>query len=64
MHDIIGSKKMENGIVVFWLEKDERKWESFNYQELVDMKINALDLLDQPESYRIDESAHAIIVKK
>lgn len=64
MHDIIGSKKMENGIVVFWLEGGASKYESFNYQELLDMKINALDLLDRPASYKIDKAARTIVVKK
>jgi hypothetical protein len=64
MHDIISTKKMENGIVVFWDEKGEKKYESFNFQELIDMKINALDLLNQPKLYKIDKAAHAIIPKK
>jgi hypothetical protein len=64
MHDIVSSRKMENGIVVFWDEKGEKKNESFNYQELIDMKINALDLLDRPKSYKIDKDAHKLIVKK
>ena len=64
MHDIISSKKMENGIVVFWDEKGEKKNESFNYSELIDMKINALDLLERPKSYKVDKEAHKLIVKK
>ena len=64
MQEIVSSKKMENGIVVFWEEKGEKKNESFNYGELVDMKINALDLLDRPKSYKIDRAAHRLIVKK
>ncbi|RPI40576.1 MAG: hypothetical protein EHM53_01315 [Methanoregulaceae archaeon] len=64
MHDIISSKKMENGIVVFWEEKGEKKYESFNYQELIDMKINALDLLGTPKSYKVDKAAHKLIVKR
>ena len=64
MNDIVGSKKMENGIVVFWMEKDEKKYDSFNYSELIDMKINALDLLERPESYQVDISAHKLIEKK
>jgi hypothetical protein len=64
MQDIHSSKKMENGIVVFWDEKGEKKYESFNYAELVDMKINALDLLDRPKSYKVDKAAHKIIVQK
>lgn len=64
MHDITTSKKMENGIVVFWEEKGGKKYESFNFQELIDMKVNALDLLDRPKSYKVDTSAHVIIAKK
>ena len=64
MQDIATSKKMENGIVVFWTEKDVKKNESFNYSELIDMKINALDLLEHPKSYRVDTAAHKLIVKK
>ncbi len=64
MHDILSSRKMENGIVVFFEENGEKKYESFNYSELIDMKINALDLLDKPKSYKVDKAAHKLIVKK
>ena len=64
MHDIISSKKMENGIAVFWDEKGEKKYESFNYSELIDMRINALDLLDRPKSYKVDTDAHLLVSKK
>lgn len=64
MQPIIGSKKMENGIVVFWLDGNDKKWDSFNYQELIDMKINAMDLLDSPASYNVDPKAHKLIMKK
>lgn len=64
MQDIVSSKKMENGIVVFWKEKDEKKYDSFNYSELIDMKINALDLLERPKWYGIDVERHKIISKK
>lgn len=60
MHDITSSRKMENGIVVFWNEDEEKKYESFNYAELIDMKINALDLLKDPKAYRVDKEAHLI----
>jgi hypothetical protein len=64
MHEIVSSKKMENGIVVFWNEKNDKKYDSFNYAELIDMKINALDLLEHPKSYKVDRDAHRIIDKK
>jgi len=64
MQDILSSRKMENGIVVFWEEKGVKKNESFNYAELIDMKINALDLLDHPKSYKVDKATHVIVSKK
>jgi hypothetical protein len=64
MHNVVSSKKMENGIVVFWEEGDTKTSESFNYAELVDMNINALDLLERPKSYKVDKDAHKLIVKK
>jgi len=50
--------------VVFWMEKDEKKYDSFNYAELIDMKINALDLLEHPKSYKVDVTGHKLIIKK
>lgn len=64
MQDILSSRKMENGIVVFWEEKGAKKNESFNYAELIDMKINALDLLDHPKSYKVDKESRVIVSKK
>jgi hypothetical protein len=64
MYEVAMSRKMENGIVVFWMERNDTRYESFNYQELQDAGINALDLLDRPKSYRVDPAAHKIIVKK
>jgi hypothetical protein len=33
-------------------------------RELIDMKINALDLLDNPKSYKVDVTGHKLIMKK
>jgi hypothetical protein len=63
MYDIESSKKMENGIVVFYQQKGEKKYESFNYQELIDLKINALDLLDHPHRYSVDIEVHKVYAK-
>jgi hypothetical protein len=63
MYDIESSKKMENGIVIFYILKGEKKFESFNYQELIDQKINALDLLEHPHRYRVDSESHTVITR-
>lgn len=64
MQQIFESRKMENGIVVFWMEGNDMKYESYNYLELQDQGINALDLLNRPRSYRVDTAAHTLTVKK
>ncbi len=64
MQNIMNSKKMENGIVVFWEEKGEEKDESFTYSELIDLKINALDLLARPKSYKVDKESHRVVSQK
>ena len=64
MHDIKASKKMGNDIMVSFDENGTTRFEAFNFQDLLDMKVNALDLLDRPMSYKIDRAAHKIVSKK
>jgi hypothetical protein len=62
MKDIVTTRKMENGVAVYYLEDNEKKLESFNYSELIDLKINALDLLDNPKSYQVDPEKHRVLM--
>jgi hypothetical protein len=64
MHDIVKTRKMENGIACYYGESGKEKFESFNYSELIDQKINALDLLDDPKNYAVDTAKHKIVMKK
>lgn len=64
MHDIKASKKMGEGIMISYDENGATKFDSYNFQDLIDMKINSLDLLERPMSYRIDPVAHKIVSKK
>ncbi len=64
MQTILNVKKMENGIAVYYDEGGETKFESFNFSELVDMKINALDLLKDYKNYTVDAKTHAIAMNK
>jgi hypothetical protein len=64
MYDIKASKMMGEGILISYEENDVNKYESYNFQDLLDMKINSLDLLDRPMSYRVDPVAHKIVSKK
>jgi len=61
MEQISGSRKRTEGIEVYWLEKDEEKQVFFSYQEIIDMKINAMDLLENPRFYLMDTKNVRII---
>lgn len=64
MYDIKASKRMGNDITVSYEVDGKTRFESFNFQDLIDLKINALDLLDRPMTYRIDPAARTIVSKK
>lgn len=60
MQQITSSKKYQNGIQVFWSENVNKLNDFFSYDELIDQKINALDILNNPQSYVINRAAHQI----
>jgi hypothetical protein len=55
MKKIVRSKKYETGIQVFVEDKGEGACVFFSFPELIDLKINAFDLLQNPGIYRYDE---------
>jgi hypothetical protein len=61
MKDITGVEKRENGIVVEFREGPGYKIEPFTYAELIDLRINALDLLEHPQNYALDREARKIV---
>lgn len=64
MHDIVATRKMENGVACYFGESGSEELESFTYQELIDQKINALDLLKDPKNYAVDTDTHRVVMKK
>jgi len=60
MKKIEKSKKYQNGIQVSWTEEEKEFADFFPYEELIAMKINALDLLKNPGIYRVDEKNHKL----
>jgi len=60
MEQITGSMKRETGIEVSWMEKGKEQNAFFSYQDIIDMKINAIDLLENPRFYLIDAGKHRI----
>lgn len=64
MYNITKTRKMENGVAVYYVEKGEEKFETFNYSELIDLKINALDLLKDAKHYAVDTKKHRVVMTK
>ncbi|PKL63869.1 MAG: hypothetical protein CVV32_11690 [Methanomicrobiales archaeon HGW-Methanomicrobiales-3] len=64
MHDLVSSKKTDNGIIVCWSEGNQVKDRSFTHQELVEMKIDADDLLGRPMLYKITMELNKYLLKR
>ena len=48
---------------MYWEEKGEEMEASFSFMELIDRRINSLDLLEYPKKYMYDEDSGALILK-
>ena len=55
MRFLIASRQKVTGIVVSWKEAGATRSRFFSYAELIALQINAIDLLDHPQAYQIDE---------
>ncbi len=60
MKEITSSKKYQNGVQVIWTDAGSDSADFFTYEELIDMKINAFDILNNPNIYRIDPGSHSL----
>ena len=63
MKEIITGVKRDDGIITVWQDGKDTKSSFFEYSELIDMKINALDLLDHPKMYLLDPEKNVIKMK-
>ena len=54
MKEIISTVREDYGVDIRWREGREERHDFFTYSELVDMKINVLDLLEHPRYYEVD----------
>ena len=60
MQQITSSKKFQNGVQVFWTDAGNDRNDFFSFEDLVDQKINALDVLNNPQIYVINVPGHKI----
>jgi hypothetical protein len=60
MQQIVTATKRDSGIDVQYEKGSDIRNAFFSYSKLIDMKINALDLLDVPDMYLLDEKSKTI----
>ena len=63
MQRIMTSERLPGGITVYWKAGSEEMETSFSFMELVDRRINSLDLLEHPAKYLFDTDSGALILK-
>ena len=63
MQRLTASERLPGGITVYYDEGDEEMETSFSFMELIDRRINSLDLLENPKKYQYDTDTGALILK-
>ncbi|MDD3622751.1 MAG: hypothetical protein PHQ81_10140 [Methanofollis sp.] len=60
MQEITGVRKLANGVLVEYSQEGGRRTAGFTYQEIIDMRVNAFDLIENPDDYLIEPMARRI----
>jgi len=55
MQPILRTERLGDGVNVVWEKAGEEMTSFFSFTELIDIRVNALDILDNPGNYGIDE---------
>ena len=57
---VSGTRRRGDGVNVTWAAGGEEREAFFSFGELIDLKVNVLDLLNNPGNYAIDEGTRRI----
>ncbi len=60
MQKIVRTERCGDGVNVFWKKAGKEVTTYFSFTQLIDMQVNALDLLDHPASWGMDEKTGKI----
>jgi hypothetical protein len=55
MHQVLKTERVGDGVRVTWEKDGEEMSSYFSFTELIDRKLNALDVLNTPGNYGIEE---------
>jgi len=60
MQPILRTERLGDGVNVAWVKEGREMNSYFSFTQLIDMKVNALDILNTPSNYGIDEKTGKI----
>jgi hypothetical protein len=60
MRQILRTERRGDGVSVVWEKAGKEMTSSFTFTQLIDMQVNALDVLNTPSNYGIDEKTGKI----
>jgi hypothetical protein len=62
MQKILRTERCGDGVNVIWKKAGKETTTYFSFTQLIDMQVNALDLLEHPGSWGMDEKTEKIIL--
>jgi hypothetical protein len=62
MQKILRTGRCDDGVNVVWMKAGRETTSSFSFTRLIDMQVNAWDLLEHPEEWGMDEEAGKIVL--
>ena len=60
MQQVLRTERLGDGVNVVWEKAGEEMTSYFSFTQLIDMRVNALDVLNTPSNYGIDEKTGKI----
>jgi hypothetical protein len=60
MQQILRTERRGDGVSVVWEKAGKEITSYFSFTQLIDMQVNALDILDNPKNYGMDEKTQKI----
>jgi hypothetical protein len=60
MQQIVRTERLGDGVSVVWKKDGEEMTSFFSFTQLIEMRVNVLDVLNTPGNYGIDEKTGKI----
>jgi len=60
MQQILRTERLGDGVNVIWMKGNEEMTSYVSFTRLIEMRVNALDILENPRNYSIDEKTRRI----